>query len=124
MKNEKHIIGKKVVGIEYLNRRNPLEHITVVLEDGTKLVEVLRIDMMGKSGGAIIQADSLTAKEIKQRKALLKSMYPAIENRHDVAEGVKMVKNKSPLPPKEILTVSGIKKTRRCSGDWVDSAIQ
>ena len=48
MKNQKHIIGKKIAKIEYLSRSNPLEHINVILEDGTKLVEILRIDVKKK----------------------------------------------------------------------------
>ena len=44
MNNEKRIIGKKITKIEYINRENPLEHINVILEDGTKLIEVMRID--------------------------------------------------------------------------------
>ena len=45
MKNEKRIIGKRIVRIEYLNKHNPLEHINVILEDGTVLIEVLRIEV-------------------------------------------------------------------------------
>ena len=48
MKGEREIIGKRIVSIEHLNRSNPLEHINVVLEDGTKLVEVLRIQQEKK----------------------------------------------------------------------------
>ena len=40
----------------------------------------------------------------------------------EVTDEVKMVKDKRPVPPKEFLTVSGIRKTPLCSGDWVDSA--
>jgi len=44
MKKLKNIIGKRIARVEYINRRNPLEHINVILDDGTKLVEVLRIE--------------------------------------------------------------------------------
>ena len=44
MKGEKHIIGKRIVSVHHLNRDNPFEHVNVVLEDGTELIEVTRID--------------------------------------------------------------------------------
>jgi hypothetical protein len=70
----------------------------------------------------IIREDKLTAKEIRERKALLQSRKTATPKQHDVTEQVRMVKDKRPIPPDEVLTVSGIRKTPLCSGDWVDSA--
>jgi len=70
----------------------------------------------------IIREDKLTAKEIRERKALLLSRKMATPKQHDMTDEVKMVKDKRPVPPKEFLTVSGIRKTPLCSGDWVDSA--
>jgi len=75
----------------------------------------------------VIEQEKLSKKEIKERRAILrarKESFPKPKIRKASEFAVKLVKNPMPLPPKELLTVAGIKKQKRVPRDFVGAAMR
>lgn len=79
-----------------------------------------------KSAAGTVHYEKLTKKEVKERKAILrarKESFPKPKTRKASEFSVKLVKNPMPLPPKELLTVAGIRKQKRVPCDFVGAAM-